>query len=83
MANKLKPTKKPVDKNKQIATAAEKKRKDRHLAEVCLSSDNVAADIVMAYMPGNPLDIGETAAVLRTHCDALAKQAQYSALAFA
>lgn len=75
MANKPKTSKKPMDENKQIATTAKSEAKTHRLAsEVCLAPEYVAAATVMAYTPGIPLEIADTAAVLRGHCNALSEQ---------
>lgn len=73
--SKLKTTKKPVDENKKIAATAESEAKTRRLiSEVYLSPENNAAAMVMAYNAGSPLDLEATAAVLREHCNVLARQ---------
>lgn len=75
MTNKPKITKKPALENKQITASAESKAKTRRLAsEACLAPEIIAAATVIAYTPGIPLAIAETAAVLRDHCNALAKE---------
>jgi hypothetical protein len=75
MTNKPQTTKNPAKENTQIAATAESKAKThRQASEVCLAPENMAAATVMAYTPGIPLDIIETAAVLRKHCDVLANQ---------
>ncbi len=73
MTNKPKTTKKPVDENTQVTATTESNAKTL-ASDVCLASENIAAATVMAYTPGIPLDFVETAAVLRKHCDVLAKQ---------
>jgi hypothetical protein len=75
MTNKPKTTKNPVGENTQIAATAESKAKTHKvMSEACLAPENIAAATVMAYTPGIPLAIAETAAVLREHCSVLAKQ---------
>lgn len=73
--SKPKTTKKPVDENKKIAATAKNEAKmQRQVSEIYLSPENNAAAMVMAYNASSPLEIEATAAVLREHCNVLARQ---------